>query len=412
MSTSLFVRSQNWIQIPSGTTKKLNTIDFVDFSVGYIGGNDSLLLKSVDGGMTWDPVQYTGVTFYPDGDDILKLDFVTETVGYMTIGPYTGTYKTVDGGLTWTELFPSANFCYNQGLFFFDENNGFVGGSGCFQGELVEKLANGTWSQIDASEGSFSADDRITDLCFFSTDFGLAASAGGTILRTTNGGETWTKQTTSLSDVAVITSVEIVNDQLCYAGYSIENGTTFGILKSTDGGVTWAQDMNTATFFYPDFFDVEYTSEMGILFIGCNTGFDGSGLILSADEENNFELWNQKSVEHPIQSIKSIADVRAFAVGDNGYIIWWENSTQGLNLLELEKNKVIAFPNPAKDMISFSINSNRSNADIDIMDLKGNVVLQLHEKIENIDISHFPKGMYVVKIRTEEKMGYSSFVKE
>lgn len=411
-STSSVVRSQNWVQIPSGTTKKLNTIDFVDFSVGYIGGNDSLLLKSVDGGMTWDPIQYTGVTFYPNGDDILKLDFVTEAVGYMTIGPYTGTYKTVDGGLTWTELFPSTNFCYNEGLFFFDENNGFVGGSGCFQGELVEKLDNGTWIQIDASDGSFSAADRITDLCFLSNNIGLAASSGGTILRTINGGVIWTKQATSLTDVAVITSVEIVNDQLCYAGYSIEDGTTFGILKSIDGGLTWFQDQNTATFYYPDFFDIEYTSEMGILFIGGNTNFDNTGIILTSDQQNNFEFWTQQSVDHPIHSIKSIADVRAFAVGDDGYIIWWENTTEGLDVLELEKNKANAFPNPAKDLISFSIHSDELDVLIEMMDMKGNVVLQLHDKTDNIDISGFPKGMYCARIMTKDRTFHSSFVKE
>ena len=65
----------------------------------------------------------------PGGEHIINLQFISENVGYATVGPYTGTFKTVNGGLTWTPM-PDFVTCYNQGLFFFDELNGVVGGSG------------------------------------------------------------------------------------------------------------------------------------------------------------------------------------------------------------------------------------------------------------------------------------------
>ena len=60
---TLFASAQNWHQIPSGTTSKLNTIDFPSASIGYIGGNDSTLLKTTDGGETWNPVNFSGGDF-------------------------------------------------------------------------------------------------------------------------------------------------------------------------------------------------------------------------------------------------------------------------------------------------------------------------------------------------------------
>jgi photosystem II stability/assembly factor-like uncharacterized protein len=89
-----------WYEINTGTTKKLNTINFPTNLVGYIGGNDSLLLKSTDGGETWNELAYSGVTYYPGDEHILNLKFVTENIGYMTTGPYGGAYKTIDGGTT------------------------------------------------------------------------------------------------------------------------------------------------------------------------------------------------------------------------------------------------------------------------------------------------------------------------
>ncbi len=46
--------TQEWYSVSTPTTKKLNVIDFPTPNVGYIGGNDSLLLKTTNGGRTWE----------------------------------------------------------------------------------------------------------------------------------------------------------------------------------------------------------------------------------------------------------------------------------------------------------------------------------------------------------------------
>ena len=50
--------TQDWFQVESGTLNDLKVIDFPTNLVGYIGGEDSLLLKTIDGGQTWEKLSY------------------------------------------------------------------------------------------------------------------------------------------------------------------------------------------------------------------------------------------------------------------------------------------------------------------------------------------------------------------
>ena len=50
-------------EVPTPTYKNLRCVDFPSANVGYIGGEDSVLLKTVDGGLTWSEVNHTGLSF-------------------------------------------------------------------------------------------------------------------------------------------------------------------------------------------------------------------------------------------------------------------------------------------------------------------------------------------------------------
>lgn len=63
-------------------------------------------------------------------------------------------------------------------------------------------------------------------------------AAGQTLLRTVDGGETWTK----ISDT-YINKLEFINDQV---GWAI---SLYRILKTTDGGITWTQSYGTPNFY-------------------------------------------------------------------------------------------------------------------------------------------------------------------
>jgi len=389
--------AQEWFQVASGTNKKLNTIDFPSSTVGYIGGNDSLLLKTTDGGQNWSPVNYTGITFYPGGEHIINLQFITENIGFITVGPYLGSYKTINGGLTWTAI-TDLTTCFNQGLYFFDENNGFIGGSGCFQGEKMNKMTAGIWSEPTINTSTWNADHRIVDYDFSSTNMGLAASRSGYVLRTTNGGANWDTIPTPGVPMNPLTSILIVNNNLAYAGYESIN-TGFGLYISTDNGLTWQEDMNSATFLYPDFLALHESGD-GTVYSGGNSSSMSSGAIF--DSPNDGTTWNYSIVDQQINGISSYNDTIVFAVGDSGYIVVNQDwGTASLNNLTLNSASIDVFPNPVADELNFIRIQGiiDDNSQVLIFSVSGELVLT-EVLSERVNVSNLKNGIYLVKIET------------
>jgi photosystem II stability/assembly factor-like uncharacterized protein len=407
---SLGVNAQTtWYEIATGTTKKLNTINFPSSDIGYIGGNDSLLLKTTDGGETWNPVNYTGVTFYPSGEHIVNLKFVSETVGYMAVGPYSGTYKTTDGGSTWNVVTTSGSLCFNEGLYFFDEQNGFIAGSGCFQGEKIDKMTAGVIAAALIDTPTNSADNRVVDLDFFNTGFGLGVSRSGYIVRTTDGGSNWDTIPSGLTSGIPLTSVVIVSSTIAYAGYD-DLGGGFGILKTTDAGLTWDMDPGSATFYYPSFLSLHESGD-GIIYCGAEPSFGDNGLIF---EMTDLGGWMPVEVDQPINALDSYNDNVVFGVGDSGYVV----VNQPIGTLGLEKNSASAltfevYPNPATDVITFSVPADLTVDDlgVSVYSLSGELLISHTQTGSKLDVSALTPGVYILSITTQQQIQTMRFVK-
>jgi photosystem II stability/assembly factor-like uncharacterized protein len=404
--------AQNWTQINSGTTKKINTICFTSSTIGYLGGNDSLLMKTTDGGATWSIVNYTGINFFIGGEHIINMQFLNDNVGFITVGPYSGSYGTTDGGLTWNAINLPTNQCYNQGLFFFDENNGFIGGSGCFQGELISYTSNspwltGTWNPSVVDAPSFTPTNMIVDIQFYDSNYGLAASKSGYIYRTINGGLNWDSVATP-APLVELTSVLIINDTLAYAGYNAAN-TGFGLYVTTDAGLTWNSDGNSATFFYPNFLTLHKTGN-GSIYSGGNSQI-GPGVIFSNVNGNSF--WMTDAVAQSINDIASYNDSIVFAVGDSGYIV--VNYPQAITGIYNAINSISdlsIFPNPATQILNFSTPylSPDQVALVNIYSSNGQIV-KSEKQFNSIDIFELNQGMYFIEVITDKHLSKKKFVK-
>jgi hypothetical protein len=75
---------------------------------------------------------------------------------------------------------------------------------------------------------------------------------------------------------------------------------------------------------------------------------------------------------------------------------------------EKSTNHVMIYPNPVMDVLNIrQVNEGASIQSIRLLNTKGHIVLEhrqfknAHKTIEEIDVTHLPKGMYVIQISTD-----------
>lgn len=405
-SLSTFGQMTNWYQRSTPTDHQLNCVHFPSENIGYIGGNDTLLLKTTDGGDNWTEVDFQGVTVFGGGENITDIQFINDSVGYMVVGPYGGTYKTTDGGLNWIQVSVSGNFCYVDALHFFSETDGVLGGGGCFEGELIEVINSGGNTQATAPNSWGSGpNSMITDFDFLNTSLGLATSADSRIYRTTDGGNNW--DTISVPVSTPLTSIKFIDDTLVYAGYD-DLGGSFGLLISTDAGLSWGIDGNSATFYYPAFHEIVTTNSNNI-YVGAEASFD-PGLIM----EYNGQWWNYYNVDQPIYGMDSYSDSIVWAVGDSGYVVTnFQAGSAGLNVQESNFDFQL-YPNPCEH----ELNLTYKGVEIDFMQLKifdsnGRELISIlnPSELETIDVSTLDSGIYLLQIQNKSGTYQRKFVK-
>ncbi len=97
-----------------------------------------------------------------------------------------------------------------------------------------------------------------------------------------------------------------------------------------------------------------------------------------------------------------VADVELDTTGSPNVYFTTDCSITDLSIPE-EKRTIDIYPNPSDDIINIEI-ENIKNAAIEIYNVSGTLVLSkaLDSKVEKFDISDFPKGIYLVKVRQED----------
>lgn len=177
-------QNDNWKWLnPSPQGNTIYDIDFINDDLGFSVGAFGTVIKTVDGGVTWTQMNTNFNT------NIHSLDFVDEMTGY--IGGNGQMFKrTQDGGLNWTDIqLPSDPDFYVVSIQFVNANTGYV--LGFFQ------LENRIWKTTDAGETWTTMPDPEADyldkLYFFDENygFGIGGSLGDEIVKTTNGGVNW-----------------------------------------------------------------------------------------------------------------------------------------------------------------------------------------------------------------------------
>ena len=129
-----------------------------------------------------------------------------------------------------------------------------------------------------------------------------------------------------------------------------------------------------------------------------NTGTGFNGLVESIQIDSNNKVWTSGEFTQ-YNGVNT-----TYAVRLNG------NST--LSTVSYSKNKVTLYPNPAKDILNFTLSETNTAYEYEINNLLGEKVSYGNVNSNSISIINLANGVYIVKIRTNEGVLTEKFIKE
>src|SRR5260221_8505930 len=125
IAITLTLQSPHWTLQNSGVTSRLRGVSAVSARVAWISGSGSTVLRTNDGGATWQRLTVT--TDQLDFRDIDAIDTRTAYVLSIGNGPASRIYKTTDAGMTWTLQFKNEDpKAFYDAMSFWDADHGIV----------------------------------------------------------------------------------------------------------------------------------------------------------------------------------------------------------------------------------------------------------------------------------------------
>lgn len=233
----------DWVKLNTGISDKFTSLDFIDSNTGYAGGNDQLLLKTTDAGQTWTNLVLPSAPNF----SLLDIKFINANTGYV-LGFFifnSTIWKTTDGGQSWaTQTTAGANYLNN--LYFLNETTGFASG-GSFGGEMIRTTNGGaSWSLV------YTDSYAKHTIVFLNALTGYCGSDQGRMYRTTDGGSTWNFV---LSDGGIdVYSLNFIN---ATTGFGFGTGSVY--IKTTDGGSNWYESQPVGASNSSQYFDAAVT---------------------------------------------------------------------------------------------------------------------------------------------------------
>jgi photosystem II stability/assembly factor-like uncharacterized protein len=231
-------RGANWNMQRSGTLLHLRGVSVLDANLGIAVGDSGAILRTTNAGQNW--IRHSsGVTSPLRG--VCFTDANTGTV----VGDNGTILRTTNGGIVWNAQSGPVRADLHA-VFFFDANTGTAVGctlkSGDPEFDVVFRTTDGGEHWSRQSTGIKNRTHTLAAVFFTDTNAGTIVSSGGLILRTKDGGGTWS----SLSGLTVeYISLRGVSFSTATNGSAVGDGGV--IFHTTDGGQTWAQSL-TSTF--------------------------------------------------------------------------------------------------------------------------------------------------------------------
>lgn len=388
--------SQQWENIGNSITpSSLYDIHINNAGQGYAVGwsNEPVILKTRDFGTTWETLSApsTALLFYVAmrGNDTVYI------VGYSGANNCGLVSISYDAGNNWEEkLFNGTDNPLSFGFYQYKitPEADYI----CGYGGAVFKSTDKGQSWSETTTGTTTATFR--SMGFYNDKNGYAACdpEGGfsninTLYSTTNGGESWEKNS-SLKN-SVISSIECISEKTAFIfGYG---GGKEAVQKTTDGGNTWrivwagesGKALQGGKFFTPE--------------IGIAVGGSGT-VIITKDGGNSWENISLPETSNLISC--SMASDMVYVSGVNG-TLWRRTSLSDIHNPSSSQNEISVYPVPAYEYCTVATDEQYLNGTIIMKNLSGEIVLQstISDSQTKLTLNTITAGVYCLEIVTADR---------
>ena len=286
-------------KLNSNTSNSLYNVKFVNDSVCIIGGGDTwnqtTVLRSTDGGYSWQSIPFPNV-----GKAMFGLSLSPERVGVYLCGVDGDVLSSKDNGLNW-EFARIGDWMHYVGGTFINKD------TGVFVNTVLQK--QGTVTQVDST---FNIIDQQTFQFGLNNIYMISASTGyilgyGAVQMTTDYRRSWT--VLNVADDNFI-ALDVHGEEMWMCGY---NGSVYHTL---DAGIHWDKQRNGNDISIPHygFLDIRFKDRLNG-WVCCDNG----KLLYTNDGGNHWMEYVQFTTS-ALRSIALCPNGDLLLVGDNGSI--------------------------------------------------------------------------------------------
>jgi photosystem II stability/assembly factor-like uncharacterized protein len=404
-----------WQQQAGETSDWFIGVWFTSKNTGIVvGGLDSTCIwRTTDEGETWSRQKHVGTTI--SGWSVFSDVCFSDSLNGWVVGRDGTIQHTRDGGITWTRQFADTLFTYFWPVFCVDTNTAWIGAYN------PRDRAVGAPAIIRTNDGGENwtscftgLDSHPWDMFFLNPDTGYVvwgacepcnmAPTGSFIYRTANGGDSWTllKQDTTILGLY---GINFTDDN---TGSVV--GSNGSILRTTDGGETWTPQTSGTE---ADLWDVFFISADTGWAVGGSLGSFGEGVILqTTDGGNNWiaQTYPNNNVIFGVFFTDANTGTAVSGYGDifhtkTGGMTWIEEH----HIDEIPQHSSLSqnYPNPFDQSTNIKFEISESElVTIKIYDIEGKLVTTLvNEKMRPgsyevvWNAANYPVGVYFCRLK-------------
>ena len=394
---------------PSTITSRYNDVWFVDANTGWACNGVGQVFKTSNGGLSWKKQIDNNKSHFRSA---VFFDSLNGWLGNVGPGEFGATdtiplYHTNDGGNSWTG-FKTFQGIYPKGVCgMFKVNDSIIVAVGRIRGPAVflKTTDRGkTWIAKDMKDYLAG----LIDIYFWSPDSGIAVgltnnlhdSSSAIVIETSDGGINWKTNHITPRKGEHAWKISFPSRNVGYVALQRNSKTPIYLLKTTNGGKTWSDKLFSSTYYFVQ----------GVGFINDTVGwYGGYSSQYTHKTIDGGNTWSNAGFGYQANRFRFLNDTIGYAAGKTIYKFSKNSSADVFcdadnvpNYFDIEQN----YPNPFNPATTIEYKlSVRSKVEIDVYDLLGRHIKNLNNKIEqsgkhsvNFLAHGLPSGTYLYKL--------------